>query len=485
MAKRMYGSTANIDEVNAHTDELVEDIVNNYVADDTSSDSIGLELNLKSLGIIIGIGIAVIGLVASILFFYNIKYDANNGSKTSTEAVTNFVDNILSDNKAMVSYVPRAIRSHSTLVDDGYISLYKQYASDYGMNITGTDILEETKVAPEAYSKYEDAIVNLYKDKVAVKDASLITAKISFLSKTTIPGAEGGYFEEYFVAIKSGAKWYVVPGLVHYLDLAPTDKIVATTPQNDSANSDTSEVATEYIEDSEVESDAESDTNDDTTELAKTDESDGDIPEIIYRQEIIKPQVALEFYDKALSDLKKGKFTVDSVEYEVPADINSFEELFTINYGQNGLTDDLSLDSNFILRNIPVSFVNDDYSECQIGVNIGNTTDKEINVTEGSITTLQFIYPKSIREYQVFDYPMIYLPGNVTFGTAYEDVVKMYGELDKCLDVDGFVLYDHNVKTYRIALNNEHNYIYFQFFDNNLVGIMWDYFDFTNISKKS
>ena len=30
MAKRMYGSTANIDEVNAHTDELVEDIANNY-----------------------------------------------------------------------------------------------------------------------------------------------------------------------------------------------------------------------------------------------------------------------------------------------------------------------------------------------------------------------------------------------------------------------------------------------------------------------
>ena len=123
---------------------------------------------------------------------------------------------------------------------------------------------------------------------------------------------------------------------------------------------------------------------------------------------------------------------------------------------------------------MPVVFTNVIYSKTGISVNISNPTNSPIDIYGGTISGLYL----SIPSQDIYDYPDVYLPGNVTFGTDFTDVSRMYGGLEPYTGNDSNLkTYSSRAKIFVKSLNNEKNRVYFEFEDNKLVAIQYCYLD--------
>lgn len=219
------------------------------------------------------------------------------------------------------------------------------------------------------------------------------------------------------------------------------------------------------------------DTLDTSSDFVDYDVTNDQVYDIMYTkiQSVNKTVKALNFYSDAAKDLSSGKLWIDSFEYFMPITYQSTLNFITIN--DDKLEDSQSVvPANSIIKRVPVSFSNIIYSKTGISVNIGNPTNSPIDIYGGTIVGLYL----SIPEQDIYDYPDVYLPGNVTFGTEYKDVARMYGELTL---YDGsnsdLKLYSDSVKIYQKDLNNERNHVYFEFENDKLVAIQYYYFDLT------
>jgi hypothetical protein len=141
--------------------------------------------------------------------------------------------------------------------------------------------------------------------------------------------------------------------------------------------------------------------------------------------------------------------------------------------------------SEEILVDVPVKT---ELGTAPMHVHIGNPTDADIDISDGLITTLVMTtLDAGVKTYDVI------LPGNVTFGTNYEDVVKVYGDgiltPYDATKTKAKAYTDHLYLTgkdvYYVRLNNAHNFVYLGFDTNGrLSGIQWQYTDLTGFEER-
>ena len=469
MAKRTYGASS------AYTQTALRNYEYDDEVDDASeSDIVGkmtpvLGGNPVRPLIIVAVVLLVLFLALTIAYIYVVKFDKGLGESSADKAAEAFVTNITAeDNSALYAYVPRQLRTHPTLVDDGYMSMLKQLDEVYDVDVSNLDIVSSQDLSPERLEECKNTIKNLYDVDLDLSLAKSISMSVVYDTANDGLSADERKFDVDVVSIKNGFRWYVVPGLIEYNELTPTENTIAEIVEPESVPevpNDVDSVVSEDVSDTTVDS------------LAKTGTTD--VSSIVEKKtEIVKEVKELEPGKKVLSALKEGKFSYNDKDYIVPGKIEDFGDIFTIRYGHNGLEEDTEIMANYFVEKIPVSFIDSNYSHADLMVCLGNDTDEVIKAKDSLITCLGITWPQTAYEYQIYDYPLIYLPGNVTFGTTYDDVVELYGELTPAENASRVHLYSMNTKVYQIELNNEHNFLYLQFDNDKLVGMEWYYFDF-------
>ena len=193
---------------------------------------------------------------------------------------------------------------------------------------------------------------------------------------------------------------------------------------------------------------------------------------------------AVKTYENVVEDLKSGYLEVDGNEYIVPDTYSSFSSLCLFD---NDLIDkkDRTLSHGDVLVDLPVSFVNADYTGADVSVDIANNSSSDIDISKGTVNGF-YIGKKSSSDEK---YPRVILPGNVTIGTSKTAIEYIYGNIFKCKKISDMPscvteMYDNGeVSVFYMECNNEHNHIYFVFdSSDSLLGVYWSYFDLQQIS---
>lgn len=193
---------------------------------------------------------------------------------------------------------------------------------------------------------------------------------------------------------------------------------------------------------------------------------------------------AVKTYSDALSDLQSGTFEADGNDYIVPDTYSSFSSLFCL---EDDLIDkkDRVISHGKVLTELPVSFINTEYTGADISVDIANINASDADISEGVVNSI-YIGKKVGNNGK---YPRIILPGNITIGTSKTAVEYVYGNLFKYKNLSGLPEYisemceQYNMSVYYIDCNNKHNKICFIFDENaSLMGIYWSYYDLRQIS---
>lgn len=386
------------------------------------------------------VGAAVIVAVLVIIAVYmliTVNLDGSNGAMLADEAALGFVSSLDDDSdEGIYTYVPRQLRSKKYVADTMNINEIRKLSNDYGVSLSNFVIVGVDELN-DKIDALKTGLYNLYKESVNIVGAQRV--RMTADMRYDIDGeAQDSNLEFNIICIKVNTKWYVYTGQALSENGANTVKFIETSPSQQQTVYD---IVTEYI------------------------------------KPIVKDIKPLDFYDKAKSDLQSGKVTINDKEYAMPSPYEEMTDLYTI--VESNFTDAARLvKPNYILKHLPIEFKEQRYAKTDFDISIGNPTDDIADVTKGLVTTLYIGRPESI-----YDYPDVYLPGNVTFGTTYADVVKMYGELDRYEPNDNLNRHSDYYSVYQLPLNNKRNIIYFEFdIDEKLVAVQYYYFDLNNSS---
>lgn len=439
MAKRIYCSS--VDSVNDNTSGSINKKLFDKaksatpsVVDATNKPSLlqrvfntKSKLTMMVSSIIVLIWIVLIVLLVTMLLDY---LDIGNGASSPDEAAIGYI-NSLTDYDVMKKYVPSEIRDEGYVVDNNGLSELKLLDEKYDISLT--NINAKVVSSDLNVSDLEKSLADVYHIQVNVNDATKLTVGADL--KYRLDGSEQTSSVTFnLISIKSGAKWYI-----YTADLASDDHI----PRGEEDTSREQVV-----------------TNDSST--------------------INKPKRELNIYDGVVKDLTSGKIDIDGVQYTFPTPYSKMTGLYTLS--DEAIDPSLkTIQPNYILKNLPISFVKDAYGMTEFSVSIGNASDMNIGIEQGLVTTFYIGVPKIESSNRVYDYPTIFLPGNITLMSSYDDVIKVYGNLDKYKGGNASLcLYSNDATVYQLNLNNnEHNRIYFQFVDNKLVAIQYHYYDLT------
>lgn len=402
------------------------------VSKEDNAPNVQLGTMAKINWLVVGIALfAAIAVLVGTYFVITVSLDGHNGAVMPDEAAIGFV-NALDDNTddIMYSYVPRQIRGKQYVADTMNISDIKKLNDTYGVVLSNFVIISSNDLN-DKISSLKDGLYSVYGKSVNICGAECVrmTADMRYL----IDGEEQNSDLEFnIICIKVNTKWYVYTGQAISENSTNTVRFIETA----SVNKTVYDIVTEYVK-----------------PIVKT----------------IKP---LDFYGNALSDLQSGKVEINGNTYTMPSPYSEMTGLYTI--AESYLTDATRVvKQNYILKHLPIEFVDNRYAKTDFDISIGNTTDDIIDVTDGTVTTLYVGLPENI-----YDYPDVYLPGNVTLGTSYADVVKMYGRLDRYEPNDNLNRHDDYFNIYQLPLNNKRNIIYFEFDSNEkLIAIQYYYFD--------
>lgn len=398
----------------------------------------------KGSAVLIALALIMSAAAAVIAVTYNIKdwFDENNGAASADEAAASFVSAIDdSDDNLMYKYVPRDIRNSGFMADTMNISELKKLDEEHDISLSNI-VIDSISDLTDKIKALESGLYSVYNKAVNISGARRVhvTADMSYDLEDHDYATQVTFD---LICIKVRAKWYVYTGQQLSEDLDSDDS--------------------------------------DAVHILQADDR-ADVPyDIIstYIKPVVKEIKPLSFYSSAKDDLISGKISIDNVEYVMPVSYQSMMNLYSL--ADDMFTEDTrKIKQNYILKHIPIVFNEAKYSMTGFDVSIGNTSDKEIDISEGIVTTLYIGRPDNI-----YDYPDVYLPGNVTLGTSYDDIVKMYGRLDAYGGNDNVIKHAECAIIYQLELNNKRNCVYFEFnYDNELVAIQYYYFDLNSFFEE-
>lgn len=396
--------------------------------------------NAPRVAICIGIGIILVIFAFAISLIISYNLDSTNGAMQADEAALGFIDALDDDSDdRMYTYIPKQLRGSKFMTDAMNISEIRSLNQKYDIALSNFVIISSENVA-DSIQALEAGVYDTYKQDIVIADAvkMQMSADMRYKIQDTEQDANLNFT---VICIKVGAKWYVYTG-----------KILTDLP--------------------------------DSSNITFEQPSESTVYDIIkdYVAPVVKNPKPLEFSETALTELKSGKLTIDDKEYKMPEKYSAMTGLYTL--AEDQLPDTFqTIEPNYILKNLPIAFVNNIYSMTDFSISIGNSSFKTINIKDGVVTTLYIGRPDV-----TYDYPDVYLPGNVTINTSYDDIVKMYGPLQRIYEgldsddisriKDNIVSHEDCYSIYQLPLDNERNYIYFEFdSENKLAAIQYYYFD--------
>ncbi|MBO5435120.1 hypothetical protein J6A31_04790 [bacterium] len=385
--------------------------------------------------------IGVICITVGVISFCNSYFDSGFGSESPEAAAVGFVNNMdEADMSLLDTYLPPAIRNSGFMSDSMNMSEIRSLDEKYDITLSNIAIGTIADIGDKA-DGLETGLKTVYDKTVAISDAKSvhITSDMSYVIDNR-PYQSTVDFN--LICIKVNTKWYVYTG-------ATSDDIIKVTPLTT--------MGSVGLVDS----------------IVKPDEVVDDTPAIV------KDVLPLSFYEKALDDLLAGNLIIDAKRYVMPVKYSDMTSFYTL---VNSEIKDVEriIKPNHILKHLPIALVKDEYATMGLDISIANTERSSIDVTTGTVTTLYVGKPIS----PVQDYPLIYLPGNVTFGTSYADVVKMYGKLDMYVEHDDVIRHEAAISIYQLDLANKYNHLYLQFdAEDKLVAIQWHYYDLNDFTE--
>ena len=436
--------------------ESTDDVTNEAKAKDTEGNQTAKKPSKAVKAFVItGVCLFIASIIVLAVLVVGVYvFDAGNGEDTAKDAALHYVNAVVNvSEKDILSIVPRQIRKQGVgeeiQKDLSVVATYKEKRNAIASDIQVTKETNWNKNIPAL----EKGLLNAYGVEIDIVEAKYIdlSAVLSYNSKdnaTSSDASDDVKVDENVrtsairfgvTVIRIGNKWYV----------CPNDALVAT------------------------EETSEDETNKDD-KATVTDASST----VSYPTEVKVDTLDLEFYDGALDDLQAGKLNVEANDYVMPIVYKDFKSVVKI---EEEIIDEESreIGPNKLLVGVPCNYVNEEYARTGLVMSLGNATDEKCDLLDGIITTYYVGYPG-----RTFEYPMVYLPGNVTINTSYDDVVKMYGELEKYDRNDEEAksycknLYIASDDVYCLKLNNVHNYIYFGFdADKKLTEIQYYYHD--------
>ena len=471
MARRSYGSGSTM-SVMPEQKPSVSIVSVDADATDTRKESHSSKVVIS----VLVVALLVFGICSGFVFklLSTNKVHASDAGDMASKFVTAVINNDIATLQGCFPDFVIDYNKSGAFIDDTNGTYYRGLAEDHGLHDLQLNVVSQD---PQDLSFVTSTINDIYHIEPDVKEATSVRLTGNLITDDGYSDDNGNAISCTVVVCRIGSSLYVVPGLVedesaYGFPGYPADDVSASVEdESDGATEDVAEV--EAVDDK-LEDTAESVPGSDDSV------SDDSVMTIEYREEIIKPVAELKPYKKIMDDVKAGKVTIDEKEYDFPVLCTDLQDFVTLDYLGTGLKNTDSVEPNFIMNGVPVKFDNDAYDMVEKYFSVGNMTDKTVSVGEGRYTTVYLGYPKSTREYQVYDYPLVYLPGNVTFGTSYDDVVNLYGKLEKCYNLQDVPVYNDTTVTYQIELDHPHNYLYLQFDEQKLVGIEWYYFDFNN-----
>lgn len=362
-------------------------------------------------------------------------FDESNGAASPDEAASAFVAAIdSSDDAALCKYIPRAVRDDGFMADTMNLSELKKLDEEHDITLSNI-VIDAISDISDRSASLESGLYSIYNKSVKISDAK----RVAVTSDMSYELDDKDYETQVsfnLISIKVGSKWYIYTGQQLSEDLDSEDSDAVNILPAETDGSEPYDIISTYI------------------------------------KPVVKDVKELDFYDDARKDLEAGKLKIDNTEYVMPASYESMTDLFLL--AEDMFTEDTRvIRSNYILKHLPIEFNKIDYSMTGFDISIGNITDADIDVTEGVVTTLYMGLPD-----EIYDYPDIYLPGNVTLGTDYDDIVKMYGNMDAYEENENLKLHPNCAVIYQADLNNKRNHVYFEFsYDNKLVAVQYHYFD--------
>lgn len=412
-----------------------------YYDDDLESDDFDDDLDKGILSpkfqLWILVVLAAAALTALCVYFVAVfRYDFQNGASTSGDLVTEVAKSLDDfDYSKIERYVPRVIRNAGFISDSDVFAQFREQAKSENYILQNTVI--ESDEPFDDLASLQSGLFATYGKNVNISAAKLVRVHLSFRD------GDGKIVNVIanIIPIKVYHKWYLYTGEVVNYKGEPVEFLTISSDETGEYETHTTDIS--YVE---------------KKDIAET-------------EEVVEPAVELDFYEDALSDLLAGKCVINDVEHTMPDDFSSFSDVFVLDENRMQSVKTTILKRDETLGNIPVSFIDEALSKIPVYVTLGNLSSEDIKLQDASITTLYV---------GIGDNPLeLLLPGNVTFGTSYTDVVKMYGDLDETKDAEFRGELAESVYSLSLS-NNKHNKIYFGFKDGKLVEIQWYYIDMTD-----
>lgn len=377
--------------------------------------------------------ITVVAFITSVLVYFvaTVRYDYQNGADTSPELVTDMAQWLSPlDYENIKPYLPRILREEGFVPDSDEFAAFREDYAGYRYQQDSLVIVNDEVFTDTA--QLEQGLLSVYGKTETIREARLVQVKLRMIN-----GKDTNDFVDVMVnmiPIKILHKWYIYTGApVSYQE----EPVVFLTV------CDKAESAGEQVADiSYVEKQPE----------PVPDETDA---------------LPLDFYEGALSDLLSGKFVMNGTEYALPDLFSAFSGVFTLDKEALPASQSLTLSPDAILGNLPLR-ITDEAFDGKLYVSVANLSRESVLIQDASVTTLCI----SAKD------PVVLLPGNVTFGTSFPDVAKMYGDLLPVADTQFKGTLSDGV--YAIPLENERNKIYLGFTDGKLVEVQWFYIDVTD-----
>lgn len=439
MAVRRYGSIAGKPSADLTT-KSESSIIETNISTTNQSGKQGNERTVgcftkKQMAVIAAVIIAAGASVFGVSKIVANVFDESNGAASPDEAAVAFVSAIDSpDDSDLYKYIPRGIRDDGFMADTMNISELKKLDEEHDITLSNV-VIDSIMDLSDRTDALESGLYNVYNKSVNISDAK----RLFVTSDMAYDLDEQNYDTQVsfnLISIRVGSKWYIYTGQLLSEDLDREDSNAVNILPMETSSSEPFDIVSTYI------------------------------------KPVVKDVRELDFYDDARKDLEAGKLEIDSEEYVMPESYESMTNLFLL--AEDMFTEETrKVKSNYILKHLPIEFNKIIYSMTGFDISIGNMTNNDIDVTEGNITTLYIGLPD-----EIYDYPDVYLPGNITLGSSYDDVVKMYGSLDVYEENENLKMHPNGAVVYQANLNNKRNHIYFEFsYENKLVAIQYYYFD--------
>lgn len=426
MARRVYGAPAANEPVSEPVIVENNDPKTEQSVPSSPKESIKPRRKLSLMNkIFIGLGLTAFVTAASCVFYFKI-YDSHYGDTDPIETSRKYIASMLARDDVS-ECLPREIRS------SGLLSSETAWISDPVLqNVTIQDINFVSSEASDMQSDVaalEIGFANTYSVNYVIDEAKSIHTIAELSGIYSDENDFNATLEFDVIVIKSGFKWYAYTGDVSSIESVKT---VPDFPEN-------------YL-------------------ISGPEETDY----------FGVPSVAP--YKEALKDLQSGQFIIDHKVYYMPSEYGIMTSLLRLDDAAIA-KEDRTISSEVILNNLPVKYVSEKYSSDVLSINIANPYPEDIDVADGVVTML-FMGRSSQKS---DTYPSVMLPGNVTIGTSYDDVVSVYGKLK---EQNGFfndfdmMSIGYSVTVYVIPLDAEGNSLYLGFdSDNRLAAIKWIYYD--------